>query len=319
MTSLKRLSLFSFAIFFVTTCVAPYVAAQQPPQRIRSLYPSPKASVTQTIGVTDLTIVYSRPGVKGRPIFGDAPATMEARAKGEATLDNQNERKPGEPIAPYNHVWRAGANDATVFQVTDDVLINGQPLKAGTYSLHAVPGKDEWTIIFNSDAGQWGSFSYDSKKDALRVKTKPQPVGENQEWLIYTFDPVSENSATVNIRWEKVRVPFTVEVKDVKALWRAKADALIAANPANEVFPLQVAQTYAADKNWDEALKFVDQSIKVKETFRSLSAKANILWAAGRKQDALKVADAAIAKGKADNVNTSAFEKRVTDMKDGKL
>jgi len=315
----KRFSFFAFAILFAATCAAPYVRAQQQPVRIRSLYPSPKASVTQTIGVTDITITYSRPAVKGRPIFAEAPATMEARAKGEATLDNQNERKVGEPIVPYNHTWRAGANDATMLQVTDDVLINGQLLKAGTYSLHAVPAKDEWTIIFNNDAGQWGSFTYDAKKDALRVKTKPQPVSENQEWLIYTFDPVSENSATVNIRWEKVRVPFTIEVKDVKALWRAKAEAVIAANPTNEVLPLQVAQTYANDKNWDEALKLVDQSIKVKETFRNLSAKANILWAAGRKEDALKVGDAAIAKGKADNANTSAFEKRIADMKAGKM
>jgi hypothetical protein len=319
MISRKRFPLLSFAILFVVTCAAPYLQAQQPPVRIRSIYPSPKASVMQTIGVTDITITYNRPAVKGRPIFADAPATMQTRATGEATLDNQNERKPGEPIVPYDHVWRAGANDATVFQVTDDVQVNGQPLKAGTYSLHTVPGKDEWTIIFNSDAGQWGSFSYDSKKDTLRVKTKPQPVNENQEWLIYTFDPVSENSATVNIRWANVRVPFTVEVKDVRALWRAKADALIAANPTNEVLPLQVAQTYGNDKNWDEALKFVDQSIKVKETFRNLSAKTNILWAAGKKEEAVKVGDAAIAKGKADNANTSAFEKRVADMKTGKM
>jgi hypothetical protein len=319
MNSRTRFSFVSFAVLFAVTCAAPHVRAQQAPARVRPLYPSPKASVVQTIGVTDITIAYSRPAVKGRTIFADAPATMEARAKGEATLDNQNERKPGEPIVPYNHIWRAGANDATVFQVTDDVLINGQPLKAGIYSLHAVPGKDEWTIIFNSDPGQWGSFTYDSQKDALRVKTKPQPVSVNQESLIYTFDPVSENSATVNIRWENVRVPFTVEVKDVKALWRAKAEAVIAANPTNEALPLQVAQTYANDKNWDEALKFVDQSIKVKETFRNLSAKANILWAAGKKEDALKIGDAAIAKGKADNANTATFEKRVADMKAGKI
>ena len=319
MSSRTRFPFFSFAVLFAVTSAAPYVWAQQSPARVRPLYPSPKASVMQTIGVTDITIIYSRPAVKGRTIFADAPATMEARATGEATLDNQNERKPGEPIVPYNHIWRAGANDATVFQVTDDVLINGQPLKAGSYSMHAIPGKDEWTVIFNSDDGQWGSFTYDSKKDALRVKTKPQPASENQESLIYTFDPVSENSATVNIRWEKVRVPFTVEVKDVKALWRAKAEAVIAANPTNEALSLQVAQTYANDKNWDEALKFVDQSIKVKETFRNLSAKTNILWAAGRKEEALKIGDVAIAKGKTDNANTSAFEKRVADMKAGKI
>ena len=318
MISLKRISLFTFAIALAISCTAVYVSAQQPPLSIKPLRPSQKASVMQTLGVTDITITYSRPPVKGRTIFADAPATMEARAKGEATLDNQNERKPGEPIVPYNHVWRAGANEATMFQVTDDVLINGQPLKAGTYSMHTVPGKDEWTIIFNSDAGQWGSFSYDSAKDVLRVKTKPQSVADNQEWLLYTFDPVTDNSATVNIRWEKTRVPFTVEIKDVKAVWRAKADALIAANPTNEALPLQVASTYFRDKNYDEALKYADQSIKVKETFGNLSRKATILWATGKKEEALKVADAAIAKGKADKANTTAFEKTVADMRAGK-
>jgi tetratricopeptide (TPR) repeat protein len=317
MKAFKRISLL-LSTFTFALMTAGFVSAQQPQVQIKPIRPSQKASVMQTIGVTDITITYSRPAVKGRTIFADAPASMEERAKGEATLDNQNERKPGEPIVPYNHVWRAGANEATLFQVTDDVLINGQPLKAGAYSLHTVPGKDEWTIIFNSDPGQWGSFTYDNKKDALRIKTKPQMVADNQEWLMYSFDPVTETSAQVNIRWEKLKVPFSVEVKDAKALWRTKADALIATNPTNEVLPLQVAQTYLGDKNYPEALKFIDQSIKVKETFRNLSAKANILWAAGKKEEALTVADAAIAKGKADKVDTAAFEKRVAGWKTAK-
>src|SRR5260221_855611 len=158
MISLKRLSFFPVSILFAITGAARYASAQQPQLQIRPLRPSQKASVMQTVGVTDITITYSRPPVKGRTIFADAPATMEARAKGEATLDNQNERKAGKPIVPYGHVWRAGANEATMFQITDDVLINGQPLKAVPYSMHTIPGKDEWTIIFNSDAGQWGSF-----------------------------------------------------------------------------------------------------------------------------------------------------------------
>jgi Protein of unknown function (DUF2911) len=319
MKSLRRLSLFHLAILLGAGCWG-HAFGQTPPLQIKPIRPSQKASVMQTIGVTDITITYSRPPVKGRTIFADAPATMESRAKGEATLDNQNERKPGEPIVPYNHVWRAGANEATLFQVTDDVLINGQPLKAGSYSMHTIPGKDEWTIIFNNDPGQWGSFTYDAAKDALRVKTKAQPVGDNQEWLAYSFDPITENSATVNLRWEKVRVPFTIEVKDVKAAWRKHADEMIAANPTNEVLPLQVANQYLnRDKNYDEAMKFVEQSIKIKETFANLSAKANILWAAGKKDEAIKVADAAIAKGKADKANTAAFEKRVADMKAGKM
>ncbi len=312
----KRLTSFSIAAFLILL-VTMYATAQQPPTQYKPLYPSQKASVMQTIGVTDVMITYYRPAIKGRTIFADAPPSMETRAKGDATLDNQNERKPGEPIVPYNHVWRAGANDATVFQVTDDVLINGQPLKAGTYSLEAIPGKDEWTIIFNNDSGQWGAFTYDPKKDALRVKAKPKTVPESQELLAYNFDPVTANTATVNLRWEKVNVPFTVEVKDVKAVWRARTDALIAANPANEVFPLQAANTFAGDKNWDEALKYVDQSIKTKPTFRNLSAKANILRNAGRKEEALAAADQAIAKGKADSIDTTAFEKRVAGWKSG--
>jgi tetratricopeptide (TPR) repeat protein len=315
MISRKPVTRFSFAAVLIL--LGATFAIAQAPAQYKPLYPSQKASVMQTIGVTDVTISYSRPAIKGRTIFAEAPPSMESRAKGDATLDNQNERKPGEPIVPYNHVWRAGANDATVFQVTDDVLVNGQPLKAGTYSLSAIPGKEEWTIIFNNDYGQWGAFAYDAKKDALRVTAKPKAVPESQELLAYNFDPVTANTATVNLRWEKVSVPFTVEVKDVKAVWRARTDALIAANPTNEVFPLQAAGTFAGDKNWDEALKYIDQSIKIKPTFRNLSSKANILRNAGRKDEALAAADQAIAKGKADSVDTTAFEKRVAGWKSG--
>ena len=111
MISLKKLSLIKLVILLGAGC-AGHAFGQQPPLAIKPIRPSQKASVMQTIGVTDITITYSRPPVKERTIFADAPATMESRAKGEATLDNQNERKAGEPIVPYNHVWRAGANEA---------------------------------------------------------------------------------------------------------------------------------------------------------------------------------------------------------------
>src|SRR5215210_1802121 len=172
--------------------------------QVRAPRPSQKASVMQTVGVTDVTITYSRPGVKGRTIWGDPPA---GAATTTATLDDARVRAKDAVIVPYGHVWRAGANEATQFVVSDDVLVNGQPLKAGTYSLHAIPGRNEWTIIFNSDAGQWGSFTYDEKKDVLRVKTKPQAAPDSQEWLPYTIPVVTPNSAQVNIRWEKIVVP----------------------------------------------------------------------------------------------------------------
>ncbi|MCA1609124.1 MAG: DUF2911 domain-containing protein, partial [Acidobacteria bacterium] len=199
---------------------------------------SPKAMVMQTIGVTDVTITYSRPGVKGRTIWGDWPTDV----KGEATLDNQNERPKGAPIVPYGHVWRTGANEATQFVVTDDVMINGQKLPAGTYSLHTIPAKDEWTIVFNGTSNQWGSFNYDPKNDTLRVKAKPITEAASQEYLVYAIEPATENSATVNIRWEKIRVPFTVEVKDLVGTTMAKARTTIAsAKPDDWRTPYQAA------------------------------------------------------------------------------
>ena len=220
----RRLFPCAVASLFLVASMAAAAGAQ-----LRTPRPSQKASAMQTVGVTDVTIIYSRPGVKGRTIWGDPPAGAATTA---ATLDDSRTRAKDAPIVPYGHVWRTGANEATQFIVTDDVLINGQPLKAGTYSLHSIPGRDEWTLIFNSDAGQWGSFSYDEKKDVLRVKTKPVMVADCQEWLAFAIDPTSENAARVNIRWEKVSVPFTVEVKDVKALTLEKARVLAATGKA---------------------------------------------------------------------------------------
>ncbi|MBV9958609.1 MAG: DUF2911 domain-containing protein [Acidobacteria bacterium] len=318
MIPLKRFCAYGFMLVLLALCGAELAAAQSPAVRLPR--PSQKASVMQTIGVTDLTITYSRPAVKGRKIWGEAPAEAVAanNAVGAATLDDQNKRVKNAPIVPYGHVWRTGANEATVFTVTDDVLINGQKLAAGSYSLHTIPGPDEWTIIFNTVADQWGSFNYDEKKDALRVKAKPETAADNQEWLSFEIPTVTPNSARVNIRWERLRVPFTVEVPNVEAVMRAKIDALISANPTNWEIPLAVARQYANDDKFDEALRWVDQSIKVKETFQNLSSKSQLLFAAGRKDEAFTVGDQAIQRGKADKVDTSRFEKRLADMKAGK-
>ena len=152
---------------------------------------------------------------------------------------------------PWGHAWRTGANEATQFVVTDDVLINGQKLAAGSYSLHTIPTKDEFTLIFNGVANQWGSFSYDATKDALRVKAKPQWVNENKEWLEYSIEPIDDSSARVNIRWEKLTVPFTVEVKDVKGLTLQKARAAVAAAKPDDAQIRAQAASYALQNKLD--------------------------------------------------------------------
>jgi hypothetical protein len=315
MITLKRFYAFAFTLLMLLICAPQYASAQGPAVRLPR--PSQKASTMQTIGVTDITITYSRPAVKGRKIWGDAPAA--APVKGAATLDDAGARLKNAPIVPYGHVWRTGANEATTFSVTDDVLIDGQKLPAGNYSLHTIPGKKEWTIIFNGVADQWGSFNYDEKKDVLRVKVKPQRAKENQEWLLYSIPSVTPNSAQVLIRWEKVVVPFTVEVPDVNAVMMKKINDAVAANPSDWNIPLAVANQYAGDDKWDEALRWADRSIQVKETFQNLATKSRLLYLAGRKDEAFALAEKAIERGKADKVDTTRFEKRLADMKAGKM
>jgi hypothetical protein len=300
--------------------------AQQP--KVRMPQTSQVATLTQTVGVTDITITYHRPGVKGRTVWGDVPADKLTALRnagtgepvtGEMTLDGVTGSGKDIPLAPNGHVWRAGANEATQFAVTDDVLINGQRLPAGSYSLHAIPGKDEWTIIFNKDAGQWGSFRYDAKQDALRVKVKPARTAESRESLTYEIPAVTANTAQVVLRWEKVAVPFTVEVSNVDALVRSKIDAAIAADPNDWQIPLAVGNAYFADGKYEEAMKWVEQSIKLKETFQNLRAKTNVLLGMDRKQEAVAVAEQAIVRGKAEGQNTSRLEKLVADIKAGKI
>jgi tetratricopeptide (TPR) repeat protein len=136
---------------------------------------------------------------------------------------------------------------------------------------------------------------------------------------MYTFDSVGENSAQVNLRWEKVRVPFTVEVKDVTALTLEKARAAVAAAKPDDWRTLLQAANYAIqNKNVEEGMRWLEQSIKVKPTFQNLSAKAIALFNAGRKDEAISIAEQAIQQGKADKVDTTRFEKRLADMKAGK-
>jgi hypothetical protein len=280
---------------------------------------SQKSMVSQTVGTSDISITYSRPAVKGRAVYGDWPG----EAKGEGTLDNQNTRPAGAPLVPWGHVWRSGANEATLFVVNDDVLINGQPLPAGKYSLHSIPGKDEWTFIFNKDDGQWGSFSYDAAKDAIRVKSKPSWVADSQELLTYTIDAPEGDTATVNLRWEKLSVPFTVKVKDVVGSTMTRLKGYTAEAKPDEWQRYLNAAMYAKQNKLDadaakwfaEAEKAIDASITAKPNFANYRAKSTILFNAGKSEQALAATEKAIELGKAEKADVAALEKRAADLK----
>lgn len=305
-------------IFLSLTIACGSVLAQRPP----TPRASQKAEVAQTIGSTQIAIVYSRPAVKGRMIFAPATAELAAKAKGEKTLDGASQGKD-EPLVPYGHVWRAGANEATTFSTTDDLLVNGKLLPAGKYSLSMIPEKGDWTVIFNKDDGQWGSFSYDAAKDALRVPTKPESSSTSAELLTFAIDNVTDDSATVVLSWDKTRVPFTVKVKDVVAATIGHLREFVAAADANDPGAPLAAGNYAkANKRdseanvWFEmALKRSEAKVAQKETMKDLAQQATILANLGRKADAVKVAERGVVVGKTANEDTSNLEKQIAKWK----
>ncbi|HLW52760.1 MAG TPA: DUF2911 domain-containing protein [Candidatus Angelobacter sp.] len=221
---------------------------------------SQRAQVTQKIGVTNITIIYHRPQVKGRKVFGG--------------------------LEGYGKVWRAGANENTTINFSDPVTVEGQPLAAGVYGLHMIPNENEWTVIFSKTATAWGSFSYDQKEDALRVTVKPQS-SEFHEALTYDFDDPKPNAATITMRWDKVAVPFKVEVNTHEIVEDKLRKQLRGIQQYTwEAWDEAATYLYTEKTDLDEALKYEDRSIQVEERFENLIGKANILEALNRKQEA---------------------------------
>lgn len=221
---------------------------------------SQRASVTQRIGLTDITIVYYAPLVGGRELFGK--------------------------IIPYGKVWRAGANQNTTITFGDDAAVEGKPVPAGTYGLHVIPDQDQWTIIFSKNSTSWGSFSYDEKEDALRVTAKPR-AAEFRESLAYTFDDIKPDSAEATLRWDKLAVPFLVSV-DVKTITERSIKNQLRNTGGFTWAGYDEAATWCLDGNCglEEGLKWEDTSLQAEERFENLLTKSQILAAMGKKQDA---------------------------------
>ena len=252
---------------------------------------SQKASVTQTVGLTDVTIMYNRPGVKGRVIWGG--------------------------LVPYDKVWRTGANEATTITLSQAVKINGQPLPAGTYSFHTIPGKTSWTLIFNKTAEQWGSYDYDASMDALRIQVTPV-TGSHQEWMAFSFSDVSTDNATVELAWEKIRVPFKIEA-DTKTQAMASINKALSGEVKDWEDPYSAA-SYAFNANLGnaDAMKWIDQSISLKETYWNLRLKASLLEKDGKRKEAIALAEKAVQIGKRDKDNEGEIaktEKQVAEWK----
>lgn len=236
-----------------------------------------KASVSERIGVTDIIIHYDRPGVKGREgkIWNNLVHT------GFKDLGFGTSK-----AAP----WRAGANENTTITFSTDVMVEGKPLNAGTYGFSIAMGNGDATLIFSNNSTSWGSFFYDSTEDALRVTVKTEPLAENVEWLKYEFMNETDNSAVIALMWEKLKIPFKVEVDYPKTQLAIFRNELKSNKGFNANAWVQAAQFAATNNDMADAELWSDYSINGlfvgQKNFKTLSTKAMILDKEGKHTEA---------------------------------
>lgn len=273
-----------------------------------------KAWVGEQIGITDISIHYDRPAVKGR----------EGQIWGKLVQYGFNDLGFGtSKQAP----WRAGANENTVIRFSTDVKVEGQPLKAGKYGFHIALYEEKCTLIFSSNYTSWGSFFYDPKEDILRVDVKQQIMPASTEYLKYEFSDQTANSAVISLTWEKWRIPFKVEVDLIPLQlesFRKELRGEKSFNPGWQSWQ-QAAQFCLQNKvNLEEGLQWADMAVSGvfigEANFMTLSTRAGILQQLGRADEATKLMQQALPMGNMNQVHAYARQlqqqKRSTEAVD---
>jgi hypothetical protein len=223
---------------------------------------SPEASVSQTVGITDIQVDYFRPGVKGRVIWGE--------------------------LVPYNEMWRTGANRATLVSFDADVMVEGKKLEKGKYSFFTIPTQDEWTIIFNKNTELWGTSGYKQEEDVLRLQVKPQ-TAEFTERMMFYFADLKDNSASLVLQWEKLKISLSIGV-DVNTLVFEEAERVI-----NWRDPYRAAD-YVLENNLDleKGKSWLDLSLKIEKNYWNTTLKAQYQEKMGKQKEAVKSMEEAL-------------------------
>ena len=236
--------------------------------------PSPNARVDQTVGTTELSLTYSRPGVKNRAIWG--------------------------ALVPYGKPWRTGANDPTKLTCADEIAVEGQKLAAGTYAIVTIPTADSWTVVFSSQKDLASTTNYDAKYDALRVTVKPV-AADMTERMRFTFDEPSADAVTLTLRWERLSLPLKLTVDTNGKTLAAARTAIAAAKPDDWRTPYRAA-AWAVDAGVapDEAAKWAQSAAGVKQNFQTTGLLARLAAKGGDTKNAALLMKKSIAFGKAD-------------------
>ena len=242
--------------------------AQAP--KIEFPQPSPPASVNQKVGITEVSVEYCRPSVRGRKIFGG--------------------------LVPYGEVWRTGANEATKITFSTDVKVGGAAVPAGSYELFTIPGKSEWTVIINKVTGQWGAYSYDKSNDVARITVKPESVATPVETFTISIGNLAdEKSATLDLAWDRVKVPVVITT-DLVGMIKPKLEAVMASDSAKKPYFDAAMFYYDNGLDLDKALEWMDAGLKEQpDAFWMTYRKGLILAKKGDKAGAIAAAKASLA------------------------
>ncbi|MDX1909445.1 MAG: DUF2911 domain-containing protein [Bacteroidia bacterium] len=253
--------------------------------QIRTPAASPAAKVEQRIGLTDITLNYSRPSARERKVFGD--------------------------LVPYGQVWRTGANQATRISFSDNVKVNGLDVPKGEYALYTLPGKDSWTIMLYKDLSLGGNVAaYDQTKELIRFAAEPQKIKPAVETFTLGVDHITNTSGMIFLSWEETLVAFKVEV-EVDSKVQADIDRVLKGPSAGDYYAA-ASYYYAENKDLNQALEWINKALAENEPFWQVTLKARILGKMGRYADA--VATAEKARSLAEKEKNSDYVKINTDL-----
>jgi hypothetical protein len=268
--------------------------------------------VTQYIGLVAVTIDYSSPDVH-------APEGTDRRGKIWGALVPYGLTNLGFGTCT-ECPWRGGANENTVFSVSHDVKVQGQPLKAGKYGLHFIAGENEWTIIFSNNHSSWGSFFYDQKEDALRVTAKPAK-SEYHEWLTYDFIDRQPEQATVALKWEDIQLPFTITVDNMKDLYVENMSRELRDSNGFNWESWNTAAQYCLQNNThlDTGLTWAQNAVKMpfvgEENFTTLITLSQLQEANGKTAEAKKTLNQALNHSTATPIKIHNYARQLQQMK----
>jgi hypothetical protein len=271
-----RFSLQSASLFSVVT-----LCAQSPVLTVPPSGNNQKASVSQFIGPIKITVEYSSPAVH-------SPTGEDRRGKIWGKLVPFGLAPIG--VGANKDVpWRAGANENTTFSASEEVMVEGKPLPAGTYGLQMIPGAEEWTVIFSKNASAWGSFFYDQRDDALRVTVKPHKH-DYREWLTYDFPVRKPGETTAELQWEDLAVPFTIKA-DVNRSYITHLRRELTGGPGFDYRSYLAAAQFCLQANTDleQGLRWSEASVSMpgigQSNFDTLSTKAQLLSTLGKETE----------------------------------